>query len=405
MRVEKRIKDFERLGFGMFVHFGRYSYLQKGEWAKDCLSLSDERYDELTDKFLPEKDWAEKLVCSAKNAGCKYITLTTRHHDGFSMYDTCGLSDYDSTHLIGRDLVSEFVAACNRFAITPFFYHTLIDWHEKSCREDFNAYLKYLRASVELLCTRYGKIGGIWFDGMWGKPSADWQEDELYATIRAHQPDAIIINNTGLDSRGALGHRELDSVTFERGKPQPINAAGSDKYIASEMCQAMNDHWGWAKNDFTVKSVPDLIEDLCACRKFGANYLLNVGPMPNGYISPLEDAMLEKLGQWVALYEECLRSPRPTGIVIENQPDNFILADGNDYYLFCFGLPSHANLGADIRVNFDNTFAFDRKISSVRWLDSGEDVPFSQSDGKVTVTTDKYRYGENYVVRVAKIML
>ncbi|MBE7077407.1 MAG: alpha-L-fucosidase, partial [Clostridiales bacterium] len=202
MIVKQYIKEFEKLGFGMFVHFGAYSVIGKGEWSKEICQIPDEEYDAAARNFSPDEDWAEELVATAKKAGCKYITLTTRHHDGFSLFDTCGLNEYDTVHYCGRDLVREFVDACNEAGIIPFFYHTLLDWHEKTYKNDFKQYLVYLRASVELICKNYGKIGGIWFDGMWNKPDEDWEEDALYATIRKYQPEAMIINNTGLNALG-----------------------------------------------------------------------------------------------------------------------------------------------------------------------------------------------------------
>ena len=227
----------------------------KGEWAKFCLKIDDESYDAARKQFCPKADWAAELVRTAKDAGCRYITLTTRHHDGYSLYDTCGLNEYDTVHDCGRDLVREFVDACRAGGIVPFFYHTLLDWHEKTYQTDFQAYLRYLRSSVELLCRNYGEIGGFWFDGKWNKPDADWEEDALYGMIRRYQPDTILINNTGLEGRGQLGNIELDSVTFERGKPQPINLADSPKYIASEMCEVTCDHWGYAREELNIKEV------------------------------------------------------------------------------------------------------------------------------------------------------
>ena len=143
MIVKQYIKDFEKLGFGMFVHFGLYSCIGMGEWAKKSRSIPWEEYLKTLDSFCPKEDWARELVRAAKGAGCKYITLTTRHHDGFSLYDTCGLNEYDAPHVCGRDLVKEFVDACNAQGIIPFFYHTLLDWHEESYQTDFQAYLVY----------------------------------------------------------------------------------------------------------------------------------------------------------------------------------------------------------------------------------------------------------------------
>ena len=411
MIVKDYIKTFEKHGMGMFVHFGLYSILEKGEWIYNFLDENGKKdYPSLPSKFNPDKNWARDLVSTAKAAGCKYITLTTRHHDGFSLYDTQGLNDYDAPHaLCGRDLVREFVDACREQDIVPFFYHTLLDWYVKDYNDNFPKYLEYLRKSVELLCKNYGKIGGIWFDGMWNKWNADWEEDALYATIRKYQPEAMIINNTGMGERGALGHIELDSVTFERGKPQPINLEDSPKYVASEMCQVYGVHWGYAKNDFCYKSLVDIINDLCVCRRYGANFLMNVGPRPDGSLRPIDKAMFETLGEWVALNEEALRAPRPSGIAVEGKSDNFILENGNDLYLFCHNMEMRgdANVVLDDSTSDDsayiNRFALDKKITSAQWLDSGEELSFTQKDGKVCLITPAFKYGEHYVVRVAKL--
>lgn len=408
MIIEKRVKDFEKLGFGMFVHFGLYSLIGKGEWYKHIAQVPDEEYEPFAKQFNPDKNWAKELVLTAKSAGCKYITLTTRHHDGYSLYDTCGLNDYDAPHSCGRDLVKEFVDACNAEGIIPFFYHTYLDWWEKTFNTDFKAYLKYLRESVKLLCTRYGKIGGIWFDGKWSKPDDDWEEDKLYGMIRQYQPDAIIVNNTGLSARGALGHIELDSVTFERGRPGEINMEGSPKYIASEMCQVFGEHWGYAENDFNYKSLANIIEDLCVCRRFGANFLLNVGPMGNGLLRPLDRAMMEEIGRWTAIHEEAIYLPRPYKAEILNKPSDFLLEKDGVYYLFCHKLSMMAapDVAISKEVEYTEAFQFDKKIKSAVWLDEPETELGVEQDGEnVKIYTMPYRYGTHLVVRVAKIIV
>ena len=406
MIIENRIKEFENLGFGMFVHFGLYSVHGKGEWAYN-INITPKSYEKLFYSFNPDKDWAKNLVLSAKGAGCKYITITTRHHDGFSLYDTCGLNEYDAPHsAAGRDLIREFVDECNKEGIVPFFYHTLLDWHEKSYKENFPEYLKYLRASVEILCKNYGKIGGLWFDGMWDKREENWEEDELYSLIRKYQPDAMIINNTGLSARGELGHIELDSVTFERGRPRPINLDDSPKYIASEMCQIFGNYWGYAKRDFNFKSLIEIIEDFCVCRRYGANYLLNIGPMGNGQLRPLDKAMLGALGEWVDIYKEALYLPRPSKIEIENKEKNFLLKGNGCYYFFAYDLEVSANINVELaksKPDRNNVFAFNEKIKSIKWLDNGEDVVFTQDKERVTIVNIPQLYGEHYVVRIAKI--
>ena len=175
----QRIAKFEELGFGMFIHWGLYTQLGKGEWIQKIGNIPVEEYKKLKDTFTAKDFDARQIARLAKNAGMKYIVLTTRHHEGFSLYDTRGLNDYDAVHSpAGRDLVAEYVTACREEGIIPFFYHTTLDWYVESYKTDFKAYLQYLRDSVEILCKYYGEIGGFWFDGNWNKPNEDWEEDE-----------------------------------------------------------------------------------------------------------------------------------------------------------------------------------------------------------------------------------
>ncbi len=407
MIVHERIKAFERLGFGLFVHYGLYSVLGKGEWAMRFGNIPLSEYAKLTAELQPAPDWAKRLVSRASSAGCKYITLTARHHDGFSLYDTQGLNTFDAPHVLnGRDLVREFVDACRAENIQPFFYHTMLDWSRADYVNDFNGYLQYLRASVELLCKNYGQIGGIWFDGAWDN-DGDWQEDALYSLIRAYQPNALVINNTGLDEQGALGHIELDSVTFERGKPQPINLAHSPKYLASEMCQVLGGHWGYAKLDFAYRSLVDIIEDFCACRRYGANFLLNVGPMGNGYLRPLDAAMLSTLGEWTELHREALYLPRPCAVELEGESRDFLLARDKTYYLFCHGMRMRGDpnvvLSSKRNTECVDAFRIQGTVTRVTWLDDGSPVRFTQEGTLLRVEPQAFDYGSNLVVRIAKI--
>lgn len=409
MIINQYVKDFEKLGFGLFVHFGLYSVLGEGEWSFHMNQSCRDVYDTLPSRFNPDPDWARELAKVAKAAGCKYINITTRHHDGFSLYDTCGLNCYDAPHsAAGRDLIREFVDACREEGLIPFFYHTLLDWHEESFNTNFPEYLKYLRKSVEILCTKYGKIGGLWFDGAWSKPGADWEEDALYSLIRKHQPEAMIINNTGLSARGELGHIELDSVTFERGRPQPINLEGSRKYVASEMCQIFGDHWGYARLDYNFKSLGDIIKDFCTCRRYKSNLLLNVGPMENGKLRILDSAMLKTLGEWITLSGEAFDGTEPSGITVSKESD-FILKGKDAYYLFCDGLPRLADANVDLTTEsaksfYKDEFSLSEKITEVKWLESGIDVKFEQNGSEVKIMTAPQPYGQNLVVRIAKII-
>ena len=298
--------------------------------------------------------------------------------------------------------------ACNDADIVPFFYHTLLDWHVPSYRENFPKYLRYLRRSVELLCTNYGKIGGIVFDGMWDKWDADWEEDALYGLIRKHQPEAMIINNTGLSKRGELGHIELDCATFERGRPFTVNQEGAAKHLAGEMSEIFANHWGYAKRDFQYKSLVEIIESLCVCRRYGANLLLNVGPTGNGSLRLLDKAMLATLGEWVNIHKEALYLPSPTSIEIKGNAKDFLLRGDNCYYLFIHDLPMKGdpNVANTPAANpFADSFILPERIRSVTWLDNGESIVFLQEGDKVTVSPAPQIYGESMVVKVAKIEL
>ncbi|MBO5946056.1 MAG: alpha-L-fucosidase [Clostridia bacterium] len=411
MIIKQYVKDFEKLEFGMFVHFGLYSTIGRGEWSRHLCNIPAEEYEALTAKFDPAPDWAEKLARTAKSAGCKYITLTTRHHDGFSLYDNSPLNTFDAPHArCGRDLVREFVDACRAEGLVPFFYHTLLDWREPTYQSDFKAYLEYLRESIEILCTRYGKIGGFWFDGMWNKWDEDWEEDALYGLIRRYQPEAMIINNTGMGKRGELGHIELDSVTFERGKPEPVNFEGAPKYIASEMCQIFGDHWGYAALDYNFKSLADIIKDYLVCRKCGSNFLLNVGPMGDGLLRPLDTAMLTTLGDWITRFSEACVGTERCDVKVESSSDeDFVLKGDGCYYLFCHNLKMVG--AADVVINEDQIADFTVKlgikepVKSVSFLDNGKPLDYKKEGDTLTVLTSPQPYGQSVVVRIAKIVV
>ncbi|MBQ7699602.1 MAG: alpha-L-fucosidase [Clostridia bacterium] len=396
---EKRVAEFEEKAFGMFIHYGLYSQLGEGEWIKHFENIPDGEYNKLFETFDPSGFDARAIARLAKRAGMKYITLTTRHHEGFSLYDTCGLSDFDAPHAPNcrRDLIREFVDGCNEEGITPMFYHTTLDWHQKSFNGDFPAYLQYLRDSVEVLCTNYGKIGGLWFDGNWSKPDADWEEDKLYAVIRRHQPDAIIVNNTGLEARGRTGNKEIDSVTYEQGRPEPMNREGMSKYVAAEMCYTMNDHWGIGKLDLNYKSLPSLIETLCACRKAGANLLLNVGPAADGSILPIQQCLLSGMGDWINNFGACIYKAKPCDVKGEGK--DFALRDNDKLYLFLHDLTT-AGKGA-VRT-FNNVCG---KAESIKYTDNNEKLDFTQENKQLCVNTPSFPYGTNGVVRVAEVKL
>lgn len=411
-----RVAAFEKLGFGLFVHWGLYSQLGQGEWSRHVYEYDIDEYGKLQQTFTACDFDADALCRMAKDAGMKYVVLTTRHHDGFSLYDTCGLNTFDAPHApAGRDLVAEYVAACRKYDLVPFFYHTTMDWYWGRKKtydltpEEFREYLVYLRKSVELLCRNYGKIGGLWFDGNWSRPDLDWEETELYGMIRQYQPDAIIVNNTGIFQCGKTGHPEIDSVTYEQGAAKPMDREGMEKYIAGEVCHTFNNHWGIGAVDFSFKSPAKIIETLCHSRGCGANYLLNVGPEAQGRIPDYEKASLEIVGRWIKIFGEAIYTPRPIDGV-NCQGRDFVLKDGKNAYYFVFDLTSAGNKDVTVNLSGPGSRAidgFNDKVVSACWMDNNETIEFTQNtdSGMLTVKCTGYPYGTQTCVRVMKLVL
>ncbi len=412
MRDFSYVKDFQKLGFGMFVHFGLYSTFGCGEWSYSLNKKIKKNYFDKIKRFKVRKDWAKKLVSTAVNAGCKYINITTRHHEGFSLYDTCGLSNFDAVHsACGRDLIREFVDECNLQGIVPFFYHTCFDWHyqHEYCLKhgikgfdnqqeyekffENSDYLDYWHKSIELLCKNYGKIGGFWFDGIWACPNANWRLDELYALIRRYQPTAMIINNTGLYELGRVGHYEIDSVTFERGAPSFADC--SDRIRAGEMCQTLNDHWGYTSNSINYKTIKEIIENLIDCRAFNANLLLNIGPKGDGSLRDIDVCFFDAIGQWIKANKSFIYGVSACDIKAENA---IILKDDESYYAIIKGVPMSSDPNVQKLSEKGKVTVF-AQVTSAEWLDSGEKIKVKNNSFDVK----PFDYGCSYTARVAKL--
>lgn len=279
----------------MFVHFGLYSIVGKGEWYMHNENVSAKNYEKLAFKFKVKKNWAKEIVSTAKSFNAKYIVLTTRHHDGFSLYDTKGLSTYDIIHTpTKRDIVHEFVDECNKNKILPFFYHTIIDWHNSDFKENSERYFDYLKRSITILCTNYQSIGGFWFDGTWSNDNYDWHLDELFSIIKKYQPNAIIANNGGWEHPGQVIHKNIDCIVYERVSCSILTDKIDNKHRAKEVCQTLNDHWGISKSDKNYKSAKQLSNIYFECRQYNTNLLLNVGPTKNGTVKLKEKNLLKK---------------------------------------------------------------------------------------------------------------
>jgi alpha-L-fucosidase len=404
-----RVASFETMAFGMFVHWGLYSQFGQGEWVENMHRIPRDEYLQKMKTFTAKDFNPRAIAKAAKRAGLNYITLTSRHHEGFSLYDTRGLSKLDVTHTpCKRDLIKDFVEGCRAEGILPMLYHTTLDWNDERFDSDWDGYLRYLHDSIELLCTHYGKIGGFWLDGNWSRPKADWKEDRLYGIIRKYQPEAMIINNTGIDALGKAGHPEIDAVTYERGRPSPLNRTGAPKYLTGEMCHTMNFHWGTAANDFNFLSPAHVIEELCFARRAGANLLMNVGPFAQGAMPPYESAVLAKVGQWLELHggkDGVIYHGRPCGV--SGEGEDFALKMGDDLYLFVTDLTATSNTmvhggkhrGAGLR-KFVGAMP---GLSKATWMDSNENLKLEYDGDTLNLHATAYPYGTNTVIRIAKL--
>jgi alpha-L-fucosidase len=307
---------FQDAKVGLFIHWGVYSTLGNGEWVMQQRKISVTDYEWLATTFNPTKFDARVWVALARRAGVRYITITSRHHDGFSMFRTAqtpyNIVDWTP---FGRDPLKELADACREAGIKLFFYYSQLDWHHgdywprgrtghdtgRPDRGDWKRYTAFMDAQLTELLTNYGALGGIWFDGMWDKPDADWQLDSTYTLIHRLQPAALIIPN-----HHERPKRGEDVQTFEQDLPG-ANTAGFNTTTVSEQLPletslTINGSWGFNITDKQFKSLRTLVGYLVRAAGANANLLLNIGPRPDGTISPEQVARLDSLGTWLGTY-------------------------------------------------------------------------------------------------------
>jgi alpha-L-fucosidase len=306
---------FRDAKLGLFVHWGVYSLLQKGEWVIDRDKLPIREYAKLPPRFHPTRFDAEAWVKLAKGAGARYITVTAKHHDGFCLFDS-KLTDYDVVDATPyhTDPLKALAHACRTQGIRLFFYYSLLDWHHpdyfplgktghtagREGRGDWKRYVAYYQGQVRELCTQYGEIGGIWFDGWWDRPDADWDLQRTYRMIHELQPGALVGNNHHVAPMAGE-----DFQMFEQDLPGDnkagFNKAEIDASMPRETCLTINDSWGYNASDGHYKSAEQLIRALVGAAGRDANLLVNVGPVADGTIVPEQAERLLKLGRWLSV--------------------------------------------------------------------------------------------------------
>lgn len=312
--------------FGMFLHWGLYSVpagqwngeTDHAEWIMNTAHIPVEQYEKFKEQFNPVKFDAEAWAQMAEDAGMKYVVITSKHHDGFALFDS-KTSDYDVMATpFQRDILRELSDAVRKHGLEMCWYHSIMDWHhpdylprrdwEKRSTEgaDFARYRQYLFGEVTELLTNYGKIGVMWFDGEW---ESTWTNDygkELYALCRKLQPDVIVNNRVSTGRSGMAGMTKGEDFPGDFGTPEQEIPAQGLPGVDWETCMTMNDHWGFTAKDDHWKSSEDLIRKLCDIASKGGNFLLNIGPRSDGTFPPEAVARLAEIGRWMKVNGESI---------------------------------------------------------------------------------------------------
>jgi len=321
----KNREEFQDMKFGVFIHWGIYSMMADGEWIMNNKNIHHKEYATLAEGFYPSKFSAAKWVSDVKAAGAKYICITSRHHDGFSMFGT-KQSPYNIVEAtpFGRDIMRELADECHRQGIKLHFYYSLLDWARadyyplgrtgkgvgRTEQGDWKTYHQFMLNQLTELLTNYGEIGAIWFDGKWDQPDDfDWRLREIYDHIHSIQPGCMVINN-----HHTAPLEGEDGQTFEKDLPGQNQSGYSGTatigQLALETCETMNRSWGYNITDKNYKSEKELIHYLVKAAGNNANLLMNVGPRPDGTFPDIAVQRYNAMGEWLRTYGETIYGTR-----------------------------------------------------------------------------------------------
>ncbi len=380
---------FQDAKFGLFIHWGVYCQMAGGgdmgiaEWIMNQKQIPIIAYEKLPGFFNPTSFDPAAWVAMVKDAGMNYITITSKHHDGFAMFDS-QTSNYDIVEKTpyGKDVLKQLKEECDKQGIKLFFYYSQLDWHHPDYfprgntgvgytgrpeSGDWKNYIDYMNNQLTELLTNYGEIGGIWFDGMWDKWDADWQLEKTYALIHQLQPGALIGSN-----HHKAPYPGEDFQMFERDLPghnsMGFNQTGSISDLPLEMCETMNGSWGYNIKDRRFKSSKQLIQTLVKAAGYNANFLLNTGPLPNGKIQSENIDTLKVIGDWMKTYGETIYSTRSGPIDPHYWGVSTRSKDSSKTFIHVLHLQ-------------DDSFHFtlNQKIKSLTLFETGEKVEFTSS--------------------------
>lgn len=305
--TQERFKDMK---FGIFIHWGLYSILGHGEWALFRENIPIEEYDRQAQVFNPVEYNPDEWVKIAKESGARYMTFTTKHHDGYCLFDS-RLTDHTSVKTAPhRDLVKELADACKAGDIDLMFYYSMPDWHFPNFEPKLPEYTRYMEGQVDELCSRYGKVAGFWFD--MGSLLWRYNGQKAYETIRAKQPDAVIMSCDFI----AVEHNMTNICDYDtqgRLVMSPMPDPEPD-FWPIEVCDTMNDNWGYNPSDTNYKSSEDIIRHFVSVVGRGGNLLLNIGPTPSGSIPPEQVERLKTIGAFLSRNGEAIYETRPAAL-------------------------------------------------------------------------------------------
>jgi alpha-L-fucosidase len=299
---QRRMKWWHEAKFGMFIHFGLYAGHQRHEWAMENEAIPIAEYQSFTSLYNPAPESARGWARLAKAAGMKYMVLTSKHHEGFCNWDT-KLTNYNAVKFgPKRDVLREFVDAGRAEGLRVGFYYSLMDWHHPDgarCATDEAArrrFVDYTHGLIRELMTQYGKIDVLWYDVSWPLDANGWESDKMNEMVFGLQPD-IIVNN-----------RNRLAGDFSTPEQDIIPAAGGRSW---ESCMTLNDSWGYQRADDNWKSARTVIRNLIACARDGGNYLLNIGPKPDGTVPPESERVLTEVGAWMRVNGDTIYQSEP----------------------------------------------------------------------------------------------
>lgn len=401
----KSRQEFSDMKFGIFLHWGIYSMFGQGEWYMNNANLDWREYAKAASGFYPAKFDAKAWVSAIKDSGAKYITITSRHHDGFSMWGT-KQSDFnivDGTPY-GKDVLKMLADECHAQGVMLNFYYSHLDWrredypqgrtghgtHRDASKADWNSYYKFMNNQLTELLSGYGKVGAIWFDGYWDHDSDsipfDWQLGPQYELIHQLQPGCLVGNNHHVDV-----HPGEDIQIFERDVPGDNTAGYSGDMAISklplETCQTMNGMWGYKITDQDYKSTEELIRLLVRTSGKGANLLLNIGPQPNGELPATALLRLKEMGEWLRENGESIYGT--TAGDIEEQPWGVTTRKENVLYLHIL------NLDKDQLV-----LPKKYKVKSATILDGSKKVEVISRKAETVLKFGEVPSGVDYIVKI-----